>query len=86
MYRKSMKRMTFKFCDPPHKKKKYKAVKHVNVLVMGLSTECQTTLTNCLITFRMKNMPRANSTISMPPRAATPIPSILPKKEIKPSR
>ncbi|XP_027380733.1 uncharacterized protein LOC113881820 isoform X1 [Bos indicus x Bos taurus] len=35
---------------------------------------------------RMKNMPRANSTISMPPRAATPIPSILPKKEIKPSR
>ena len=22
MYRKSMKRMTFKFCDPPHKKKK----------------------------------------------------------------
>ena len=53
MYRKSMKRMTFKFCDPPHKKKKYKAVKHVNVLVMGSSTECPTALTNCLITFRM---------------------------------
>ena len=84
MYRKSMKRMTFKFCDPPHKKKKYKAVKHVNVLVMGSSTECPTALTNCLITFRMKNMPRTNRTLSMPRKAAIPIPSILPNKEKKP--
>ena len=76
MYRKSMKRMTFKFCDPPHKKKKYKAGKHVNVLVMGSSTECPTALTNCLITFRMNSMPRAKSTLSMPPTSATPIPSI----------
>ena len=77
--------MTFKFCDAP-RYKNYMNVKHVNVPVMGSSTECPKTVTNCLITFRMKNMPRANSTISMPPRAATPIPSILPKKEIKPSR
>ena len=67
-------------------KKNYTNVKHVNVPVMGSSTECPTTLTNCLITFRMNNMPRENSTISMPPRAATPIPSILPKKEKKPNR
>ena len=79
--------MTFKFCDahPPHQKN-YTSITHVNVLVMGSSTECPTTLTNCLITFRMKNMPRANCTISMPPRAVIQIPSILPKKEKKPNR
>ena len=62
------------------------SMKHVNVLLMGSSTECPTTLTSCLITFRMKNMPRANSTISMQPTAATPIFSILPKKQIKLTR
>ena len=74
--------MTFKFCNAP-RYKNYTIVKHANVPVMGSSTECPTTITNCLITFRMKNMPRANSTISMP-RAAIPIPSLLLKKENKP--
>jgi len=78
--------MTFKFCEARPRLKKYTSIKHVSVLVMGSSTECPTTLTNCLITFRKKNMPRANCTISMPPTAATPIPSMLPKKEIKPTR
>ena len=77
MYRKSRKRMTFKFCDAPLPPiKKLQSIKHVNVLVMGSSTECPTTLTNCLITFRMNSMPRAKSTLSMPPTSATPIPSI----------
>ena len=67
-------------------KKNYTNVKHVNVPVMGSSTECPTTLTNCLITFRMKNMPRSNSTVSMPPSTAVPISSLLPKKEKKTSR
>ena len=74
--------MTFNFCDAP-RYKNYTNVKHVNVPVMGSSTERPKTVTNCLITFRMKNMPRANSTISMT-RAAIPIPSLLPKKENKP--
>ena len=52
---------------------------------MGSSTQCPTTLTNCLITFRMKNMPRANCTISMTPRTATPMPSMLLKKEKQPN-
>ena len=84
MYRKSRKRMNFKFCDAPLLKKLH--IKHINVLVMSSYTECPTTLTNCLITFRMKNMPRANSTISMPPTAATPIPWMLLKKEKWPTR
>ena len=67
-------------------KKNYTNVKHVNVPVMGSSTECPTTLTNCLITFSMKNMSRANSTISMSPSTAVPISSLFPKKEKKPSR
>ena len=87
MYRKSRKRMTFKFCDAPHAlSKKLQSIKHVNVLVMGSSTEYPKTITNRLITFRMKNMPRENSTISMPPKAPIPSPSILPKKEKKPNR
>ena len=100
MHRKSRKRMTFKFCDAPLPPiKKLQSIKHVNVLVMGSSTEYPTTITNCLITFRMKNMPRANWSISMQPIAmhwlqmqcnqcntATPIPSILLKKEKKPNR
>ena len=53
---------------------------------MGSSTEYPKTITNRLITFRMKNMPRENSTISMPPKAPIPSPSILPKKEKKPNR
>ena len=85
MYRKSRKRMNYKFCDAPQLKKMM-YIKPVNVLVMGSSTECPTTLTNCLITFRMKNMSRANGPISVSPRAAIPITSMLPKKEKKPYR
>ena len=66
--------------------KNYTSITHVNVLVMGSSTEYPKTITNRLITFRMKNMPRENSTISMPPKAPIPSPSILPKKEKKPNR
>ena len=67
----------------PPVKKNYVTVKHVNVLVMGSSSECPTTLTNYLITFRMNSMPRADSTISIPPTAATPLPSMLLKKKNK---
>ena len=75
MYRKSRKIMTCKFWDAPPIKKLY-MYQHVNVVVLGSSTECPTTLTNCLITFRMNSMPRAKSTLSMSPTSATPIPSI----------
>ena len=77
MYRKDRKGMTFKYCDtPPQVKKKLYLYQHVSILVMGLSTECQTTITNCLITFRMNSMPRTNYTISMPLTTAISIPSI----------
>ena len=77
--------MTFKFCDA-FSLKNYKSVKHVNVLVMVSSTECPTTLTSCLITFRMKIIPRVIWSLSMPLITATPIPSMLLKKEKKPYR
>ena len=81
--------MTFKFCDafPHHPQlKNYTPIKHVNVLVMGSSTECPTTLTSCLITCRMKCIPRVNLSILMPPMTVTPMPSMLLKKEKKPNR
>ena len=74
--------MTFKYCDVPPVKKLYN-YQLVNILVIGSSTECRTTVTNCLITFRMNSMPRADSTISIPPTAATPLPSMLLKKKNK---
>ena len=67
---------------PPPIKKLY-IYQHVNVLVMGSSAECSTTITNCLITFRMNSMPRADSTILTSPTAATPLPSMLLKKKNK---
>ena len=75
MYRKDRKGMTFKYCDVPPVKKLYN-YQLVNILVIGSSTECRTTVTNCLITFRMNSMPRANCTTSMPLTTATSIPSI----------
>ena len=77
--------MTFKFCDAPVLKY-YMSIKHVNVLVMGSSTECPTILTNCLIIFRMKSILRVNWSISMPTMTAIPIPSKLLKKAKKPNR
>ena len=75
IYRKSRKSMTFKFHEPPSRLKNYTSIKHVNVLVIRSSTECPTSLTNCLITFRMKSIPRVCQSISMPPMTATPIQS-----------
>ena len=77
--------MTFKFCDAPLLKN-YISIKHVNVLVMGSSTECSTILTNCLIIFRMKSIPRVNWSVSMPPTSTIRIPSMPLKKAKKPNR
>ena len=76
--------MTFKFCDAPLLKN-YISIKHVNVLVMGSSTECPTILTNCLIIFRMKSIPRVCQSISMPPMTATPIQSCSRRKRKSPT-
>ena len=85
MYRKSRKTMTFKFCVAASIKKLY-IYQHVNVLVMGSSTECPTILINCLIIFRMKSILRVNRSISMPTMTAMSIPSKLLKKAKKPNR
>ena len=74
--------MTFKFCDAPLLNN-YISLKHINVLVAGSSTECPTILTNCLIIFRMKSIPRVNWSISMPPTSTVPIPLHAPEESEK---
>ena len=44
--------MTFKFCVAASIKKLY-IYQHVNVLVMGSSSEYPTKLSNCLVNFRI---------------------------------